>query len=648
MAVPEQTPYIEHTGNGATTSFALKFQCETKDHLIVLVDDIEPPIATWSLTGGNVVFTTAPASGSKIALQRNTPFGRTTDYQSFNNSFRPQTVNSDFDRLWLKLQELGVADWILGARIDALKNYVDRKDDELKAYLMEEIRKQGVALDQLDEYYNYLMQRLAQIAVDKGWDASFVVYEGKNLQGVLEQQENLNAAQAERNKDQINARDWGILPTNSPEVNSANWFKLNNAFPERGALDIFVPIGNYKFSEGFFISRPHCIRGVGSGENCKTIFNFAGATPVGTVNYKAAVFFVHGLTWDDAEYGIINKPQGQIVTAGTGAVLENIAVINSSEHGIIKNAPCNFFGVATMRNAKHGILTTANVDPTMIVYGGRISGIANQGANVQCASLFNGKSGFAEFGSDANVINNDTCLAAYNSEFGFYGGNLLGSVHTSCQAHANTLGDYAMQGGLHDNSGLPETPASNLYNGCYAEGQRDSTYSINARSLVISALGGRPQPDTINYLSPSIVGLVSKGISAATSAQHIYDGKGGAFTKVGLDGIKIGSDAVKTSSFDIQSNALGRVYLGSDGNAGILFFLQDFSTTLKANRPWLNGLSMGNTHSQTVGTAAPTTGAWDRGNIVWNESPTAGGKIGWVCVAGGSPGVWRPFGAIDA
>lgn len=182
MAVPEQTPYIEHTGNGATTSFALKFQCETKDHLIVLVDDIEPPIATWSLTGGNVVFTTAPAAGKKITLQRNTPFSRTTDYQSYNNSFRPPAVNKDFDWIWLKLQELGVADWILGARIDALKNYVDRKDDELKAYLMEEIRKQGVALDQLDDYYNYLMQRLAQIAVDKGWDASFVVDAGGSTQ----------------------------------------------------------------------------------------------------------------------------------------------------------------------------------------------------------------------------------------------------------------------------------------------------------------------------------------------------------------------------------------------------------------------------------------------------------------------------------
>ncbi len=47
---------------------------------------------------------------------------------------------------------------------------------KLKTYLIEEIRKQGVALNQLDEYYNYfLMQRLAEIAVSGSWEASFVV-----------------------------------------------------------------------------------------------------------------------------------------------------------------------------------------------------------------------------------------------------------------------------------------------------------------------------------------------------------------------------------------------------------------------------------------------------------------------------------------
>ena len=89
MAVQEQTPYQEITANGVTTSFVLDFDCENKDHLIVTLDGVEPPVGNWSLTGGSVVFTTAPANGALIVIQRNTPFSRSTDYQSYNNSFRP-------------------------------------------------------------------------------------------------------------------------------------------------------------------------------------------------------------------------------------------------------------------------------------------------------------------------------------------------------------------------------------------------------------------------------------------------------------------------------------------------------------------------------------------------------------------------------
>lgn len=186
MAVQPQTPYKEYDANGVTTSFALEFDCEKKDHLIVTVDGAEPPVETWSLNSGHIVFASAPAAGKKIEIKRNTPYSRSTNFQAYDNSFRPGPINGDFDRLWLKLQELGVADWLMKLYVDRLhqqqevkindlKSYVDDRDDELRSYLMEEIRKQGVALDQLDEYYNYLMQRLAQIAVDKGWDASFVV-----------------------------------------------------------------------------------------------------------------------------------------------------------------------------------------------------------------------------------------------------------------------------------------------------------------------------------------------------------------------------------------------------------------------------------------------------------------------------------------
>ncbi|MCK1585495.1 hypothetical protein IVB03_39565 [Bradyrhizobium sp. 168] len=45
---------------------------------------------------------------------------------------------------------------------------------------------------------------------------------------------------------------------------------------------------------------------------------------------------------------------------------------------------------------------------------------------------------------------------------------------------------------------------------------------------------------------------------------------------------------------------------------------------------------------------APTSGTWTRGSRIFYTDPSASGKIGVVCVTAGSPGTWKPFGAIDA
>lgn len=53
--------------------------------------------------------------------------------------------------------------------------------------------------------------------------------------------------------------------------------------------------------------------------------------------------------------------------------------------------------------------------------------------------------------------------------------------------------------------------------------------------------------------------------------------------------------------------------------------------------------------ARLIGTAgaAPTTGEHARGDIRFNISPVAGGTAGWICVAGGTPGTWKAFGAIE-
>ena len=124
MAVAEQTPYKEYVANGVTNSFPLEFDCDDQDHLIVTVNDIEIENGYWLLINGAVVFGSAPANQAKIVIQRNTPFERNTNYQTFNNSFRPQPVNKDFDRIWLKLQELGHRDQLIWLAL--VKEIADR------------------------------------------------------------------------------------------------------------------------------------------------------------------------------------------------------------------------------------------------------------------------------------------------------------------------------------------------------------------------------------------------------------------------------------------------------------------------------------------------------------------------------------------
>jgi hypothetical protein len=42
--------------------------------------------------------------------------------------------------------------------------------------------------------------------------------------------------------------------------------------------------------------------------------------------------------------------------------------------------------------------------------------------------------------------------------------------------------------------------------------------------------------------------------------------------------------------------------------------------------------------------AAPGSGTWAQGDIVWNTGAAASGTAGWVCVVAGTPGTWETFG----
>lgn len=109
-----------------------------------------------------------------------------------------------------------------------------------------------------------------------------------------------------------------------------------------------------------------------------------------------------------------------------------------------------------------------------------------------------------------------------------------------------------------------------------------------------------------------------------------------------------------------------RVYVGRAGNIHLVEsesaftnafgdWIASFDTdsngdiqNLAANpRLSMRGEYLGATSNAVVyTTAAPTTGAWLRGDQAINTEPSASGAPGWVCVTAGSPGTWKARGNV--
>lgn len=108
MSVPNQTPYIIYNANGLTTVFPFEFYIINSGDIQVSINGTTVTSGysvsgTGNVGGGDVTFITPPASGSVVMLERVVPTYRLTDYQD-NGDLLADTVNKDFDRLWMAIQ----------------------------------------------------------------------------------------------------------------------------------------------------------------------------------------------------------------------------------------------------------------------------------------------------------------------------------------------------------------------------------------------------------------------------------------------------------------------------------------------------------------------------------------------------------------
>lgn len=109
MTVPLQPTVFQHVANGVATTFAFDCLVLRAEDLAVYLNGMRQTAGfnVYGLgtdSGGVVVFSTAPANGVIVTLSREVELERETDYQA-NGDLRSPTLNNDFDRLWMAMQQ---------------------------------------------------------------------------------------------------------------------------------------------------------------------------------------------------------------------------------------------------------------------------------------------------------------------------------------------------------------------------------------------------------------------------------------------------------------------------------------------------------------------------------------------------------------
>lgn len=107
MTVQNTVPYEKYITNGSDAVYTLSYYVEDKDHLLIKLDDtvVSKNEYSYIKSSNAVQFNTTLSANQKLEIFRKTKLERTTNYESFNNTFRPEVLNNDLDKIWLNLQE---------------------------------------------------------------------------------------------------------------------------------------------------------------------------------------------------------------------------------------------------------------------------------------------------------------------------------------------------------------------------------------------------------------------------------------------------------------------------------------------------------------------------------------------------------------
>lgn len=535
MPVPDQVTVNSSTANGLTTVFPYSFKIVEEGDIVVELDGV---VQTTGFTisgvgedsGGNVTFSSAPASGVEVIRYLDPPLRRITDYQQ-HGDYNAETLDADFDRLWTALQAKGHdAD-------RAIKLPMSETEDQVITENASERAGKVLVFDAVG--------KIKLIAASIGTSLlSLADYAGASLIGFIQAgtgaiAQTVQDALRERvSVTQFGAKGDGV---NDDTVAIA----LADAYARSIGAVLRFPAGTFMVSQVVVYTGSNW---EGSGRDATTIKQIAGSNKDLVYGYNsnanwgssAPTNLVNGyairyITLDGNRSG--NTSGSGLAVYGSRPILEDVFIKNCAEHGMRTEYTDAALGIDTF--AMEGWFSNVRIDTV-----GK-HGWLNNGPHDSVA---------------INVIVIDASQAAANTYDGFYLDSKSVTRHIACHAwtrswavRANSALNIRPGGAGHEFSG-----------GCNFEGGYNANVIIAGQNCLFD-------PTTRYYAAWNGLNILMTGAATLCTVMGKLDGPGaGRPACVGIQLGQAAGDYVAANIIDVHCAAQenGNVYFHANNTGG--------------------------------------------------------------------------------
>lgn len=223
-----------YEGNGINTRFDFTFRVfdqedangvSVKHQVGADFENVDESLYTVTINpdnlGGYINFLTAPEVGFEFYIAGETPVDQLLDITNYDN-FYPDAIERSLDKLTAILQE-----WAHSLGFEKLSR--EKALELLNLALQDQIRDQGLALDQIDAFAQDLANRLETIVVERGWLAELVADGDENQKQINLRLKTMFVFPEHFNDDIVAAAEFAAF-NNATLVTKNKTYKLSQEF----------------------------------------------------------------------------------------------------------------------------------------------------------------------------------------------------------------------------------------------------------------------------------------------------------------------------------------------------------------------------------------------------------------------------------